>query len=411
MLHVVESRDVEAKGRCSTAHAYAACPKSVFASLEIAIVVSSSRTEPNQLQIPAQLESMFGTATAVYRYFSGGESSEMHGQKDDHRVEAAHPDPPANSEGVDEAERTVHLRMQEESRKVGEVDENGRFRACDKDSTQRGSGRQRHRHSEEESRPNLEKAPLLVKAHERRMGEMEREIVHWKRESKRLREERDQAKDDRRKMEAGWTRAYNESNSLKEQLRTNGDQLIILQRDSQAYRERIQRQEQEIQGLKIASHHNEAAHSQTVALLETRTSELNVAQVFLTKADVFSGADIISIVEGLNADILETAAYMADTFNFGQSSQTISTEETRAAHALVESLLGQPMSRLLAQVRNDKDQTLVQIAIQGCLAYICQGVASAWCIFDPKTTGLNDTLNGLYEAIRAKGVFFTDCLS
>ena len=49
-------------------------------------------------------------------------------------------------------------------------------------------------------------------------------------------------------------------------------------------------------------------HQQTIALLDVRTAELKGAQVFLTKADQFSGADVIKSVEELNGEIMQTAA-------------------------------------------------------------------------------------------------------
>ena len=98
------------------------------------------------------------------------------------------------------------------------------------------------------------------------------------------------------------------------------------QHNIQALQEELRLKEQEIKALQTASHHKEATNSQVAALLETHTSELEDSQTFLTKADTFSLADLILMVEGLNTDILETAAYITDTFNFGQSSQAILTK-------------------------------------------------------------------------------------
>ena len=170
----------------------------------------------------------------------------------------------------------------------------------------------------------------------------------------------------------------------------------------------MRRKEQEIKALQTASRRKEATHSQVAALLETRTSELKGAQTFLTKADAFSGASLILMVEGLNADILETAAYMTDTFDFGQSSQAISTGRQQSVHASVESGLGKIMTNLLVQ--HGRDQTLIQIAVQAYLSRWCHHIASVW-IIDAENTGLNDILIHLYEIICANGEFICDVMA
>ena len=49
-------------------------------------------------------------------------------------------------------------------------------------------------------------------------------------------------------------------------------------------------------------------------LFEARTSELQGAQAFLTKADSLSCAEITTMVETLNGAIFQTAALIADSF-------------------------------------------------------------------------------------------------
>ena len=67
----------------------------------------------------------------------------------------------------------------------------------------------------------------------------------------------------------------------------------------------------EVQWLNVETQRLNHGHTQTVELLQTRTAELKGAQAFLAKADHLSGADVIGMVEGLNSEIMQIAAFMA----------------------------------------------------------------------------------------------------
>ena len=248
----------------------------------------------------------------------------------------------------DRSEGTKDTQVQEGNRIVRRKDENGSLRAANGSEVQHRDDRQSRRKSEEELRQKMQ-------PNESQMWEMEQSILKYKRKCQRLREERAQARKGQKAMETKCNLAEKESAGLREQLRMN-------QHNIQALQEELRLKEQEIKALQTASHHKEVTHSQAVALLETRTSELECARTFLTKADTFSGADLILMVEGLNTDILETAAYITDTFDFGQSSQAISTRRQQSVYESVESGLGKNMTNLLVQ--HGRDQTLIQIAVQ-----------------------------------------------
>ena len=114
------------------------------------------------------------------------------------------------------------------------------------------------------------------------------------------------------------------------------------------------------------------------------------------------------MVEGLNTDTLEMVAYMTDTFDFRQSSQAISTRRQQSVHESVESGLGKIMTNLLVQ--HERDQPLIQIAVQAYLSCWYHHIASVW-IIDAQNTGLSDTLADLYEIISANGEFICDAMT
>ena len=293
----------------------------------------------------------------------------------------------------DGSEGTKDTRLQEDNRIVWRKDENENF--CG------GNGSEVQHRDDRQSSQKSEELRQKMQPNESQMWEMEQSILKYKREYQRLREERTQVRKGRKAMETKCNLAEKESAGLREQLRMN-------QHNIQALQEELRLKEQEIKALQTASHHKEVTHSQVVALLETRTSELEGAQIFLTKADTFSGADLILMVEGLNTDILETAAYITDTFDFGQSSQAISTRRQQSVHESVESGLGKIMTNLLMQ--HGRDQMLIQIAVQAYLSRWCHHIASVW-IIDAQNTGLSDTLADLYEIISANGEFICDAMT
>ena len=77
-------------------------------------------------------------------------------------------------------------------------------------------------------------------------------------------------------------------------------------------------------------------------------------------------------------------------------------------HESVESGLGKIMTKLLVQ--HERDQTLIQIAVQACLSHWCYRIASVWTI-GAENTGFNDILIHLYEIICANGEFICDIMA
>lgn len=72
------------------------------------------------------------------------------------------------------------------------------------------------------------------------------------------------------------------------------------------------RQEDEIRALKERLQYADEKNMQTTNLLQVRTADLKGAETFLTTADQFAGSDIISMVDILNAEIFQAAAFMAE---------------------------------------------------------------------------------------------------
>ncbi|KAF7982967.1 hypothetical protein HWV62_24552 [Athelia sp. TMB] len=134
----------------------------------------------------------------------------------------------------------------------------------------------------------------------------------------------------------------------------------------------------------------------TTKLLDDRTRELNGARPFLIKTDTLSGADVIALVQALNADIFQLAAFMADSFPVASNRINASKDLQEARHRIRE-YLGYKLLKSLANMAHD-DPTVLQMALQSYLAQCCAEITNAWT-FD----GSSAVLEKLYEHVRDAG--------
>lgn len=137
--------------------------------------------------------------------------------------------------------------------------------------------------------------------------------------------------------------------------------------------------EDQLTSLSTQLHRIKAEHQQTLQLLEAKTSALKGAQVFLTKEDTFSGADVIRMVDALNAETLQLAAFMADRLEDTQKDLNTAAEQVKAR--AIRSL-GEPLVHMLGNVpvqpNPDQDSMRLQIALQVSLIYSCNEIIESW---------------------------------
>jgi hypothetical protein len=107
-------------------------------------------------------------------------------------------------------------------------------------------------------------------------------------------------------------------------------------------------------------------------LLRSRTLELEGAQAFLTKADLLSGAEVIAMVETLNAEIFQVTSVVADSYGFEE--RIAAREELNGTKKPPRHVLGQKMVQLLKSTRGEDLVTVVQIALQSCMVTYCAEV-------------------------------------
>ncbi|KAH9478860.1 hypothetical protein JR316_0009322 [Psilocybe cubensis] len=118
--------------------------------------------------------------------------------------------------------------------------------------------------------------------------------------------------------------------------------------------------------------------SRTTMVLQERNAELIGTRTFLTATDVYSSAEIIQMVNALNADIFQLAAVVADLF---ENEAVVATEEERARNLdavlghlnAVFQVIGAELSLQLTGTYKHlrQDPFALQLAIQAFITHTC----------------------------------------
>ncbi len=137
--------------------------------------------------------------------------------------------------------------------------------------------------------------------------------------------------------------------------------------------------QRELHGARNALAREQVHREEDRHLLETRAEELRNAQTFLTKADAYSHADIKTMVDSLNSEIMQLAAFMFDSLHFNDIPLDFSDQHTCNAIDRAKHSLGDRMVDLL-QVRNDPDlrELVLQVSLQATIARTCESMIRRW---------------------------------
>ncbi|KAF8225286.1 hypothetical protein L208DRAFT_1307020 [Tricholoma matsutake] len=165
----------------------------------------------------------------------------------------------------------------------------------------------------------------------------------------------------------------------------------------------VKQQTEKAQLLKDEALQIKTEHAQTVHLLKTRTLELKGAEAFLTKTDALSGADIIRMLNTLNSEIYQTAALVAESFEFkeqkseGRGWREGKEVEMVEVYASATEILGPRMVELLKTSEHHEDPTLIQIAFQAGMSAYTNWILTSWYFDDPEDEHL---IREIYMRVR-----------
>lgn len=189
-----------------------------------------------------------------------------------------------------------------------------------------------------------------------------------------------------------------QSKVLGDHIGSLNEQLGQAQGHAKGLKEQLSRREAEMRMVTNELTQIKTQHSQTVALLDTRTAELKGAQAFLTKADSTSGADVVRMIEGLDAEIHQTAAFMADHFVFDVRQDM--GEEVKDACERIAGLLGPKIADLLGSTDHAEDPILIQLACQASAAAYCRWIILSW---DFEDHDYDNFLRHIYMTVQGAG--------
>lgn len=184
-----------------------------------------------------------------------------------------------------------------------------------------------------------------------------------------------------------------------------------------AYRQATLKHGQEVDWLRQEARNADEllrALEETNKLLETRTTELRDAQAYLGTNDSVSHADVLGLLQKLNAEILQICAHVAETLvpNVGPNPSVVISDSLTAR---VIAMLGAEGHRCLSSLRQGTGDAsfVVQIALQTCITRVAEVLVSAWklggksgiatYVDGPSTPSAVSLLINVHEAIFQNG--------
>ncbi|KAF8896438.1 hypothetical protein BD779DRAFT_1668224 [Infundibulicybe gibba] len=122
--------------------------------------------------------------------------------------------------------------------------------------------------------------------------------------------------------------------------------------------------------------------SHIVVMSEEERARRRSAEIFMTRTDSWSGAQILQAVHDLNSEILQFAASATEFCTFDKDSRPPTSRSVQAMHD-TSARLGPNLARILSTRDHSQDPILVQLALQGCISACIARALSAFCIGFP----------------------------
>lgn len=124
-------------------------------------------------------------------------------------------------------------------------------------------------------------------------------------------------------------------------------------------------------------------------------------EVFLTKTDSWSGAQVIEAVQDLNSEILQLSAAAAELTTVAHRRAKYPPAKVAQAGKDTASRLGPMFARILATRNHSQDPTLIQFSLQACMTTCTARLLSGFCIGFPIMP--NELFSQLYFHMQATG--------
>ncbi|KAG6919192.1 hypothetical protein DXG01_008490 [Tephrocybe rancida] len=112
---------------------------------------------------------------------------------------------------------------------------------------------------------------------------------------------------------------------------------------------------------------------------EEERARIRSTELYMTRTDSWSGAQVLQAVHDINSEILQFAASATEICTFDRASRHSSARSVQAMHD-TSSRLGPNLSRILSNRDHSQDPILVQLALQGCVSMCITRALSSFCM-------------------------------
>ncbi|KAF7350550.1 hypothetical protein MSAN_01614600 [Mycena sanguinolenta] len=147
----------------------------------------------------------------------------------------------------------------------------------------------------------------------------------------------------------------------------------------------------------------EAEHQDILDVLETKSAELANAQrasLMVRGDDRLTDQAVLLLVQQLNRKITETAAELADAFEFEEKKEKDAlpeSEEMVEVHERATEILGHELVDILRTADHHEDPALVRLAFQSGMIEYARWMSASWFFEDPEDEQL---LADIYQRVR-----------
>ncbi|KAJ7739240.1 hypothetical protein DFH07DRAFT_752244 [Mycena maculata] len=146
----------------------------------------------------------------------------------------------------------------------------------------------------------------------------------------------------------------------------------------------------------------ETEHTETMELLATKTTDLTdaLAKLQLQPEDILTDQAVLALVHAFNTEIKDTAAFLADAFEFEEKTSADAPEDSEEMAEIYEratEILGHALVDLLRAADHHTDPGLVRLAFQGGIIEYARWMSGSWFFEDPEDEQL---LADIYQRVR-----------
>ena len=186
-----------------------------------------------------------------------------------------------------------------------------------------------------------------------------------------MRRELDHTKSDLARSNAELSRLHDRCRRLERSLRDSRDELKNRDDEIDKLRRHLDRPILSSDSL-----------SSTSPADDEQQARAHTADVYLTRTDTWSGAEVLQAVHDINSEILQFAAAATEACTFDRNARPSSSRAIQAMHD-TSARLGPNLARILANRDHSLDPILVQLALQSCLTLCVTRALSSFCVGFP----------------------------